>query len=464
MGAFFTLLYLVALFVSPPVLFGPFHVYHLELITAVLAFVTTLPNLPSAKLFDQTQTWAILTLWALIPISVALNTSMVEGIGSFYSFLPEIFAYFLTAVNFRTRRHYQLLVLFLVIGSVYFIVRGALDQHANVTPSLYLYGDVGLRRLRGLGVINDPNDFSQIMLSLIPCVFLFHRRKAFLNVFTIALPILLLLTGMFLAHSRGAAVGLMAVIILSARRRIGAVPAVVIAGALFAGALAFGWSGGRDVSVEAGSDRLDAWVMGIEFIKAHPILGIGKDRFGDLNYITAHNSIIQYAAENGFLGFTCWVLFLFGSLRMAYRITAGSVDMTGNAFSNPPHPDTPQNAWANMLAQSQTTMNTQPHNFPTVAVPIPVEQPMTEFQEMARLLILALTGFLTAGWFLSRALSPWMFMYGGMIVALSKMAETRGIVGHKDNPSSLLKWSVMTALGLLTLVYITLKVRSKLGQ
>ncbi|MEK6397649.1 MAG: O-antigen ligase family protein, partial [Terriglobus sp.] len=333
MGAFFTLLYLVTLFVSPPVLFGPLHVYHLELVIAVLAFATTLPALPAAKLFEQTQTWAILTLWALIPISVALNTSIMEGVGAFYSFLPEIFAYFLTAANFRTKRHYQLLTVFLVAGSAYFIVHGALDLHANVTPSLYLYGDVGLRRLRGLGVINDPNDFSQIMLSLIPCVFLLRRRSGFLNVFIIGLPVFLLLVGMFLAHSRGAAVGLMAVIILAARRRIGTIPAIVVAGGLFAGSLAFGWSGGRDVSVEAGSDRLDAWVMGIEFIKAHPLLGIGKDRFGDLNYITAHNSIIQCAAEDGFLGFTCWVLFLFSSMRMAYRMTSASTDTTQQAVA-----------------------------------------------------------------------------------------------------------------------------------
>lgn len=87
-----------------------------------------------------------------------------------------------------------------------------------------------------------------------------------------------------------------------------------------------------------------------------------------------------------------------------------------------------------------------------------------EIQTMARLLLLALTGFLTAGWFLSRALSPWMFMYGGLLFALERMAASRQIVLKKDPFSFVLKWSVIIGLSLLTLVYITLKVRSKMGQ
>ena len=83
---------------------------------------------------------------------------------------------------------------------------------------------------------------------------------------------------------------------------------------------------------------------------------------------------------------------------------------------------------------------------------------------MARMLLLAFTGFLTAGWFLSRALSPWMFMYGGYVFAVQRIAESKNIV-LKDEPFGfILKWSVIIGLALLTLVYITLKIRSKMGQ
>ncbi|AFL89049.1 hypothetical protein Terro_2813 [Terriglobus roseus DSM 18391] len=484
MAFFFTLLYILTAFVSPPVLFGDLHVYHIELIVALLALATTLPGVGPSKLFQQPQTWAIFALWILIGVSVGINASIREGATAFYGFLPVMFAYFLTAVNCRSKRHLQLMFLALFLGSFYFIVHGFLDLRANVSPSLYLYGEGALRRLRGLGLINDPNDFSQMMVSLIPCVFLFRRRSAFLNIFVIGIPVAALVTGLYLAHSRGAAVGLMAIVILSARRKIGTVPAIVVAGALFAGSLAFGWSGGRDVSVEAGADRLDAWVMGIEFIKTHPLLGIGNDRFGELNYITAHNSIIQCAAEDGFVGFTCWVMFIFVSMRTAVRLSsAGSgsgEDEDEPAVAAAAVPASPKDAWAMMLARAKEPAAESVSARPAVAAPslgtgaalrwgavnqgIDMVGDPREIQTMARLLLLALTGFLTAGWFLSRALSPWMFMYGGLLFALERMAASRQIVLKKDPFSFVLKWSVIIGLSLLTLVYITLKVRSKMGQ
>jgi O-antigen ligase len=472
MAFFFTLLYILTAFVSPPVLFGDLHVYHVEVLISIIALVLSLPSVGPSQLFRRPQTWAIFVLWILIAVSISINTSMREGASAFYGFLPVMFAYFLTAVNCRSKRHLQFMFLALFLGSVYFIIHGFLDLRAHVSPSLYLYGEGPLRRLRGLGLINDPNDFSQIMVSLIPCMFLFRRRSAFLNVLVIGIPVAFLVTGLYLAHSRGAAVGLMAIVILSARRRIGTIPAIAVAGALFAGSLAFGWSGGRDVSVEAGADRLDAWVMGIEFIKTHPLLGVGNDRFGELNYITAHNSIIQCAAEDGFLGFTCWVMFIFVSMRTAVRLSSATASYPEEGTATA-LPASPKDAWSMMLARSkQRDVPEKIGATPVAVAPVWQAAPVGEAviagdhdtQTMARMLLLAFTGFLTAGWFLSRALSPWMFMYGGFVFALQRMAEEKNII-LKDEPFSfILKWSVTIGLALLTLVYITLKIRSKMGQ
>ena len=71
----------------------------------------------------------------------------------------------------------------------------------------------------------------------------------------------------------------MATIVVVLRRKIGTVPAAVLAGTLFAVSLAIGWSGGRDVSMEAGADRLDAWSTGIQFIRQHPLFGVGVGAF-----------------------------------------------------------------------------------------------------------------------------------------------------------------------------------------
>ncbi len=474
MAFFLTLLYVLTAFVSPPVIFGEFHQYHVEIIIALLALLSSIPSLPGSRFLELPQTQALFILWVFIGVSVAINTSIREGATAFYNFVPITFTYFLTALNCKTKRHLQLIFLAFFLGALYFIVHGYLDLTANVSPSLYLYGEVGLRRVRGLGLVNDPNDFSQVLVSLVPCFYLFRTKTAIANLFTVVLPIAVLVTGLYLAHSRGAAIGLMAIVILAARRKIGTVPAMVVGGLLFVGSLAFGWSGGREVSMEAGADRLDAWVMGIEFIKAHPIFGIGNNRFGELNYITAHNSIVVCAAENGIPGFVCWIMFVFTSMRMGVRLS-------GTKVGAEPDPvpaaleEKPENAWAKMLARSKQGTTEQPNAPETPAQPaLPslrttadaatLQTSVEEVQTMARMLVLALTGFLTAGWFLSRALTPWMFMYCGMIVAVERMATERGFPVSRESFKFLLQRAIAIAAGLLVLLYVTLKVRALSGQ
>ena len=92
-----------------------------------------------------------------------------------------------------------------------------------------------LIRLRGLGEINDPNDFGQLIVCVIPLMFIFWRAKKMLrNIVFVILPVCALLLGVYLTHSRGALLALIAMAVVAARRRIGTVPALLLAGALFA--------------------------------------------------------------------------------------------------------------------------------------------------------------------------------------------------------------------------------------
>ena len=138
-------------------------------------------------------------------------------------------------------------------------------------------------RLRGLGLINDPNDFGQLLVCVIPLLFFFWRpKKLFLNIAFVILPVCVLLFGVFLTHSRGALLALMAMAIVAARRRIGTVPALVLAGVLFAGAMALHFTGGRQISAESGSDRTALWGEGLEILKAHPLFGVGFGNYAGL--------------------------------------------------------------------------------------------------------------------------------------------------------------------------------------
>ena len=108
-------------------------------------------------------------------------------------------------------------------------------------------------RLRGLGEINDPNDFGQLIVCVIPLMFIFWRAKKMLrNIAFVILPVCVLLFGVFLTHSRGALLALMAVAVVAARRRIGTLPALLLAGGLFVAAMALHFTGGREISAECG--------------------------------------------------------------------------------------------------------------------------------------------------------------------------------------------------------------------
>ncbi len=494
MAYFFTLLFVLTAYVTPQVLFGQLALFRIEVAIALVAVFTALPNFVRSGIFKVPQTYACIALGLAIAGSVSTNGWIGGGIYATYSYLVVAFGFFLAGANFSRPWHFKVTVLTMVLGSAFFIANGLHDLYLQVIPSNYLYGDGELRRLRGLGFVYDPNDFAQVLVSLVPLVFLWKTKNRAANLFLLGLPVALLITGMYFTHSRGSAIALMAVIMFTFRRKIGTVPAVVLAGGLFAASLALGWSGGRDVSMEAGADRLDAWSTGLELIKAHPLTGVGFGQFADFNDITAHNSIIVCAAENGLPGFVCWIFFVFAAVRTGLRLSAPAVEQAEETTNK--STDMPKAGVVRLPGSAipRTAAVKRPFVMPAFRSSLPaagpafVDLPVTtrpglfartspepvveeadpadaeEIRGMARLLVASLTGFLTAGWFLSRAISIWLFLYCGMMFALTRMAKDRGMRPRFDSLGLLVKWSAIISVGLLLLVYVTLRVRKVTGH
>jgi hypothetical protein len=83
-----------------------------------------------------------------------------------------------------------------------------------------------------------------------------------------------------------------------------------------------------------------------------------------------------------------------------------------------------------------------------------------EIREMARILIVSLTGFLTAGWFLSRALSIWLFMFCGMMFAVIRMGAERGLTPKKDSFFFQAGWSACITCALVVAVSLIIRFRN----
>ena len=462
MGFALTILYLVTNYLTPVTLFGPLAQYRIELILAALILLVSLPKFPGSFIFKTPQSLALIGLAIAAILSVLVGAHWAGGaVQAFLDFIPNAFAFFLVCLHCNSKRKLQALVAMLLFVCVFVIARGSADllrgvpQGAAVRPGgseiddedvwnidhPYLFvmkNDQGqmFYRIRGLGPINDPNDFGQLLVCVTPLLFIFWRaKKLILNIAFVILPVCVLLFGVYLTHSRGALLALMAMAIVVARRRIGTLPALLLAGVLFAGAMALNFTGGRDISAGSGSDRTALWGEGLEIFRAHPVFGVGFGNMSDYTdtHQTAHNSLVVCAAELGFFGLYFWSLFLLPTVRDA--LTAASPMKVTEG-----EPIVPEES---PFPQPERTVEALDK---------------AEINRLGSLVVLSLTGFLVAAWFLSRAYVMTFFLLGGFTEVVFQMAMERKMIGSRLPLPRTLAYSGGLAISLVLLMYILLRV------
>lgn len=461
MGFVLSVLYFAIYYLTPAYLLGPLADAHVEVILAALILVVSLPAFLKTFLTKTPQTLAIAGLAAAVFMSRLIGTHWIGGgFKSFLDFIPNALSYFLVCLHCTSKKRMQILVFMMLIVCLVVIVHGYIDlRHGTAegapppgvglgmptepgaTASPYLLRQMNSQgewtfRLQGLGEINDPNDFGQLMVCLVPLLFISWKPKSPLgNIAFVILPVCALVFGIFLTHSRGSLISLTTMAIVAGRRKIGTMPALILGGCLFAGAMALQFTGGRDISASAGEDRTSLWGQGMDVFKTHPVFGVG---FGSLweytdAYLTAHNSIIVCAAELGFFGFYFWSLYLFSTMRDALALSSPEAV---NPYQPPPVEETP---------------------FPMSAKP-QEELDKEEINRLGRLMFLSLTGFLVAGWFLSRAFVVTLFLIGGMAESVYQMALNRGMISPRLPFFRVLRYSAGVAVCLLTVMYVLVRV------
>lgn len=449
MGFALAVLYLITTYLGTDTVFGSLVAYHVELIIALLVIVISLPSLPGSFVLKTPQSFALAGLALAVFLSVLATGWAGGAVQAFQSFIPNAFAYFLVCLHCNSRWKLKFIVVLLLFVCLFVIVRGSIElrsvvpqstpaESSNVSGS-YLLGQQNqagqwFYRLRGKNLINDPNDFAQLIVCVIPLVFIFWRpKKRLWNAVCVLLPVSALIYGAFLTHSRGFLVAFLAMAIVAGRRRIGTVPSLILAGLMFFGASAMNFTGGRDISIDAGSDRTALWGGGMEALKSHPLFGVGFGGLPDFMGQTAHNSIVVCAAELGLFGLFFWSLFLFSTLRDALAI-ASPVQSQETETIGPRDPLIPYTQrMANDLSQE-------------------------EIVRFARLIVLSLTGFLVAGFFLSRAFVMTFFLLGGMEAVVYEKALQRGTISARWPLVRLLPYAGGFAIAMVLVVYLTLRV------
>jgi hypothetical protein len=114
------------------------------------------------------------------------------------------------------------------------------------------------------------------------------------------------------------------------------------------------------------------------------------------------------------------------------------------------------------IASPGKLQDEQPITEETAPLPHAVMQPETidkdEIYLMGRAMMLSLTGFLAAGWFLSRAFVTTLFLLGGMAEAIYEMALRRGMIVPRLKLTKVIPYSGVLALSLLLMMYIVIRI------
>jgi O-antigen ligase len=167
-------------------------------------------------------------------------------------------------------------------------------------------------RLCGIGIFNDPNDFSlALVLAVLCCAFglgenrLGRMRWAFLA------PVLLFGYALLLTHSRGGLVSAVAAVLAYVTARFGLRHSLPLVGILVVLLPAMIPGRQAEFNIDEPEDsfqaRMDLWNASLDAFRAEPVLGIGQGKLVDTVGFVAHNSYLHAFAELGLLGGVAFV-------------------------------------------------------------------------------------------------------------------------------------------------------------
>jgi O-antigen ligase len=267
-------------------------------------------------------------------------------------------------------------------------------------------------RIRGMGMLNDPNVLGHFLLVVLPMLYVSRNESRPDSPYVIVPITVLFLIGVYWTGSRGAEMGVAAVLGQALIRRF------KTAGALLSGTIVAllllainRFNGTRTVTVSGGLDRLAIWSDGLSYFKSSPIWGIGYDNFAEKQGMTAHNSYLLCATELGLVGFFLWmsvIVVTFIQLNGAHRLLVKS---------NP------------------------------------------GLARWAAALRLSLGAYLFTGFFLSLTYELLLFMLLGMAGSVITLAGGDDAVRLRDSKWPL--WAVGNCAGLLVIIYGALRLRAQ---
>lgn len=423
----FMVLYLVLTLIRPqdyPVLLeapGP----PWQPIALVLAAVFWLFS--ARKSFAAPQYLLLACFLLVLMLSKVVNGWTGGALVQLTKFAPVVMAFVLLANAVDTRERV------VAVMAVFAVCAGVLALH-GIGQSRTGIGWTGVgmsqeTRIQYVGIFNDPNDLGMLFVTCLPMSFYLSLRGGLMGLrrlFWLAVAGVLLY-GIYLTDSRGTMLALVVLLGVYVWQRRGLVTAGVLGVAALAVLMALpSRMQELDVGEASAQGRVESWYEGLHMFLSRPLLGIGADGYSDMYNLTAHNSFVLVLAETGVIGFTIWLAFIGYCFRMMLAVLRqqrdagdiGDMDDAGDAVE-----------WH-------------------------------EDRAIALTLLLSLSGFFAAAFFLSRSYVVVLYLLTALVVGhyVGMQARHAGLprFGLEHDMVRWPLWSVGGIIGLYVMVKVLL--------
>lgn len=439
---FITIFYIILLFLRPDYFFPELAQYRPMLwlglialaVSVVLGKLRRLACMPQAALL-----FGVVGAMLLSELAGGWLGGMVLVASKF---APCAIVFYLVAMNLTTVGRVKIFTAALAMISMVVIALGLVSYHFGYQSAIWIFQQhvtdpsgeerILLRLTGGAGFLQDPNDYGQFLLVMLPLVGVHWRSgRTLRNTMVVLLPTAAILYSLYLTRSRGALVGCAILGLVAFRRKLGSLGSAAVIASFVLAALALNFSGGRAISIESGTDRLELWSSGLQMFKASPIFGVGFDRFTEhtAGSFTAHNSFVLCLAELGLVGFSLWLALLNTSIQDLLRI--------GRCIAN----DVPDGQDADQAAEQRRP---------------PFDA--TEMRCYATAYLYALVSFIATSWFLSRTYMPLLYLLTG---AAGAMAVITTAAATTMPPRKRVAYTTAgTMCGIIALVYLVVNLRN----
>jgi O-antigen ligase len=326
MGFLVVLVYVSLYLLSPADLFPALVPYRILLVLALLTLpLSVIPMLQSQVVINlKTQFLLVLAFFLFALVSWVPHGWFGGSMVVLDSLVPNLIVYFVGIVHFRGLGRLKILRFALVLVALY-VIWAALSQvpeaRATGIETPYVMAGIDKPRIRGLGVLHDPNFLGQYLLMLLPMLFVTTKPNGMGRGYILAVPVtLVFLYGIYMTNSRGAALGcvlLIGLYLTKKFKRAGLLLSGVVGMAVLA---VVNVSRTRTISISGGIDRLALWSDGLAYFKSSPLWGIGYYGFIGKEGMTAHNSYLLCASELGLIGYFFWMSILVVTIIQLRRV------------------------------------------------------------------------------------------------------------------------------------------------